>query len=75
MKQTTDSQDERAWQQKSKTQPSVGTLNTGKNAKCKYCDAVLKYYSSTSSMMYHLKTWHPTIALQGEVKQRPPRKG
>ncbi|CAL9706522.1 unnamed protein product [Knipowitschia caucasica] len=31
-------------------------------AKCKYCDALLKYASSTSSLLYHINSHHPTVS-------------
>lgn len=30
-------------------------------AKCKYCNAVLRYTSSTTSLLYHLNSQHPGI--------------
>ncbi|KAK0133125.1 Zinc finger BED domain-containing protein 1 [Merluccius polli] len=36
------------------------------NAQCKYCHTVLKYNSSTTSMLYHLKSQHPTVVVQVE---------
>ncbi|KAK7901339.1 hypothetical protein WMY93_018108 [Mugilogobius chulae] len=32
------------------------------SAKCKYCDAVLKYSSSTSSLLYHISSQHPGMS-------------
>lgn len=44
------------------------TLYTVKEdkAQCKYCNTILKYRSSTTSVLHHLKGQHPTVSVQVE---------
>ena len=39
-------------------------------AKCKYCQSVLKAASSTSAMMKHIKAKHVHVSLEEEIAER-----
>ena len=48
------------------------TKKNDTDVSCKLCDTVLKYSSSTSSTMYHLKTRHPQASTGKKIHQSQP---
>lgn len=44
-------------------------ISNGDNVHCKHCDCVLKYNTTTSTMIYHLKKVHPAVSGTGGFEQ------
>ncbi len=46
-------------------------ISNGANVNCKHCDCALKYNTTTSTIIYHLKKVHPTVSGTGFDSTQP----